>query len=389
MPAAVRQVILKIHSRCNLACDYCYVYESADQSWRGRPRTMSRTTIDLVAARIAEHARAHRPPRVTVTLHGGEPILAGADLIERAVTTVRQAVPSGTSVEFTIQTNGLLLTRDLLELLETLGVRVGISLDGDRDANDRHRTFRRGGGSYARVREALEMLRQERFRHIYGGILCTVDTDNDPLSVYRHLISFAPPRIDFLLPHGNWTAPPPHREPGGTGTPYADWLIPVFDEWYASKGASDVRLFSSIIALLVGGTSATEAVGVRRSPLLVIETDGSLEQADSLKTTAAGMASTGCDVATHTFDEALAHPGITAQYRGLAGLAPACRRCEIVSVCGGGLYAHRFRADNGFDNPTVYCPDQLRLIRHVKQRISADLDAVAASAAARGLASQA
>ena len=28
------QIVLKIHSRCDLACDHCYVYEAADQSWR-------------------------------------------------------------------------------------------------------------------------------------------------------------------------------------------------------------------------------------------------------------------------------------------------------------------------------------------------------------------
>ena len=32
-----RQFLLKVHSRCNLACDYCYVYQHADQSWRTRP----------------------------------------------------------------------------------------------------------------------------------------------------------------------------------------------------------------------------------------------------------------------------------------------------------------------------------------------------------------
>jgi uncharacterized protein len=370
MSAAVRQVILKIHSRCNLACDYCYVYESADQSWQGRPRTMSRATIDLVAARIAEHVRVHRPPRLTVTLHGGEPVLAGADLITHAVTTIGGAVPPETRVDFTIQTNGLLLTSDLLELFDRLAVRVGISLDGDAEANDRHRRLRHGGGSYARVREALQLLRQDRFRQLYGGILCTVDIANDPLAVYRHLVSFAPPRIDFLLPHGNWTTPPPEKNPDSDDTPYAEWLIPIFDEWYAGAGATDVRLFSSIIALLVGGRSATEAVGIQRSSLLVIETDGSVEQTDSLKTTAAGMAVTGCDVAENSFDEALAHPAFTAQYSGLAGLAEACRRCEIVSVCGGGLYAHRYRAEDGFDNPTVYCADQFRLIQHIKQRVS-------------------
>src|SRR5918992_6354388 len=98
MPTGVRQLILKLHSRCNLACDYCYVYESADQGWRRQPGSMSRNTIDLVAGGIGEHARAHRPPRLAVTLHGGEPILAGADLIEYTVATIRDAVVPETRV---------------------------------------------------------------------------------------------------------------------------------------------------------------------------------------------------------------------------------------------------------------------------------------------------
>ena len=33
-PIPFRQFILKVHSRCNLSCSYCYVYEMADQAWR-------------------------------------------------------------------------------------------------------------------------------------------------------------------------------------------------------------------------------------------------------------------------------------------------------------------------------------------------------------------
>jgi uncharacterized protein len=58
-PVPFRQFILKLHSRCNLACRYCYVYELADQTWRSRPRTMSSAVVSVVAVRIAEHARAH------------------------------------------------------------------------------------------------------------------------------------------------------------------------------------------------------------------------------------------------------------------------------------------------------------------------------------------
>jgi uncharacterized protein len=38
----------------------------------------------------------------------------------------------------------------------------------------------------------------------------------------------------------------------------------------------------------------------------------------------------------------------------------------VVTSCGGGLYAHRYRADNGFDNPSAYCPDLLKLITHIR-----------------------
>src|SRR5215831_19301883 len=55
LPVPLSQFVLKVHSRCDLACDHCYVYESADQTWRGRPMVMSDEVISRTAQRIAEH----------------------------------------------------------------------------------------------------------------------------------------------------------------------------------------------------------------------------------------------------------------------------------------------------------------------------------------------
>ena len=74
----LRQFVLKLHSRCDLACDHCYVYQGADQSWRGQPKAMSDETIAWTAQRIAEHAKAHQLAGVHVVLHGGEPLLVGS-----------------------------------------------------------------------------------------------------------------------------------------------------------------------------------------------------------------------------------------------------------------------------------------------------------------------
>jgi len=53
----------------------------------------------------------------------------------------------------------------------------------------------------------------------------------------------------------------------------------------------------------------------------------------------------------------------------VAGLSQDCQKCPVVSSCGGGLYAHRFRSDSGFDNPSVFCADLLKLVTHVRGRL--------------------
>ena len=44
---------------------------------------------------------------------------------------------------------------------------------------------------------------------IYSGILCTIDVRNDPVATYEALLKFSPPALDLLLPHANWSCPPP------------------------------------------------------------------------------------------------------------------------------------------------------------------------------------
>jgi uncharacterized protein len=88
-----RQFILKVHSRCNLSCSYCYVYEMADQGWRGLPKRMSRPVVTKAVERIAEHAERHGLASVDVILHGGEPLLAGAEWLADLVGSLALACP--------------------------------------------------------------------------------------------------------------------------------------------------------------------------------------------------------------------------------------------------------------------------------------------------------
>ncbi len=358
--SVLTQYVLKVHSRCNLACDHCYIYEHADQSWRARPMIMAPETVAVAARRVAEHAQRHRVHAVDVVLHGGEPLLLGLDGLRSVIGRLRSIIEPVVRLRLKVQTNGVGLTPAICELFVGERVGVGVSLDGDRAANDRHRRFANGASSHPQVRAALRLLRSPRFRPAYAGLLCTIDVRNDPIATYEALLAEEPPRLEFLLPHATWDHPP--LRPFATATPYADWLVRIHRRWVADGRPVPIRIFDSLLSTANGGPSETEALGLDAVDLVVVETDGAWEQADSLKTAYDGAAATARTVFTHSVDETLTHPGLAARLTGLDALSEQCRSCPVVDRCGGGLLAHRYRTGTGFDNPSVYCSDLKELI---------------------------
>jgi uncharacterized protein len=326
---------------------------------------MSSETVNATARRIAEHADAMDLADVYVVLHGGEPLLMGVDRLRETVSTLSSVIGRD-RLHLQMQTNGILLSPAICDVLVEFDVAVGVSLDGDRAANDRHRRYASGASSYEKVRQALALLRRPEYRSIYSGILCTVDLENDPIAVYSALRSESPRRIDFLLPHATWDTPP--TRPGGSYTAYADWLLAIYDRWVDDGRSMGIRLFDSLISTAHGGSSLSEWVGPDPVDLVVVETDGMFEQADTLKTTYDGAPATGMSVLTHSVADVAALPEIARRQAGVESLAPECVSCPVVRQCGGGLFAHRFKTGNGFDNPSVYCSDLKELIVSMNAR---------------------
>jgi uncharacterized protein len=373
-PTPFSDFVLKIHSRCNLACDYCYVYQSVDQSWRARPAVMAEATLRQVGQRIAQHIERHGLTAVSAVLHGGEPLLAGSAFLDFAARELRAALPASCKVSLTVQTNGVLLNRRLLDLLSSHNIGIAVSLDGAREGHDLHRRYANGRSSYPQVMRGLRLL-AESYRSRYRGLLCTVDVRTDPVACYEALLETSPPAIDFLLPHGNWSDPPPFRQHCENGsTPYADWLIQIFDRWYkAPFKTTGIRIFEEILNTLLGGGSRSENIGLSPVAVLVLDTDGSLQQVDTLKTTFEGAPETGLNVFDHDFEAALQHTGVAARQIGLSALSPVCMGCSVRDACGGGAYVHRYKGGEGFRNPSVYCADLRKLIEHISAQVRRDL----------------
>ena len=358
--------VVKVASRCNLNCTYCYVYNVGDETYRSQPALMSGSTATNLIRRVAEHCIDHRIAAFTFAFHGGEPLLARPEFFRSFVEEARATLPSSTRASFALQTNGTRLTAAWCALFKDLGIKIGISLDGPPSVNDKHRVDHSGRGSYASV---LRGWTEAQESGLVPGLLIVVAPWTDPLQAFEHLSALDPRSVDFLLPDATHDRPPSALGPTGAAhfeTPFAGWLIGVFDLWVAHGRDFGIRLFDQIIAAVLGQRTSSDAMGTGFNEVLVIETDGSIEPADVLKVCREGITKTDLTVHANRLDDAYGHDLVSLYHTSNERVCETCMRCPVGQICAGGYLPHRYSEKNGFDNPSVYCADLLRLITHIQ-----------------------
>jgi len=370
--ARITSFLVKVASRCNLDCDYCYVYHHADQSWRKMPKLLSDDHQHAFAERFAEYAAAIDLKRAAIIFHGGEPLLAGADYIVEFARRVRSAAP-GVDIDFGMQTNGLLLTDEVLDVLTAEKIAVSLSIDGPREANDLHRNTRKGRSSFDRVEAALERLKKRPA--IFAGVIAVIDAATPPSQLLSFFAGHGVPKVDFLLPDSHHDRPPPGRD--AVPDLYERWLIEAFDAWLDHYPELPVRTFEALLDVAAGLPSGTDAFGFGDVSLLSVETDGTWHDLDVFKVAGDGATRLIGSVVDMPIERLASSTAIAAHRRLLtkSGLSETCRTCEVVDVCGGGSVPHRF-GSGSFDNPTVYCREMKSLIGHVRRRLSESLTTV-------------
>lgn len=359
--------IVKVASRCNLNCSYCYMYNLGDDSYLAQPGVMSRATVDALLRNVGAHCARHGAEHFRFVFHGGEPLLAGPEFFRYFVEQAARALPTGTQPLFGMQTNGTLLSRPWCELLSQLGVSLGISVDGPRALNDVRRVDHAGKGSYERIRRGWDLAVASGLR---PGLLTVIDLAADPLEIFRHVLELDPRKVDFLFPDAS------HEQPSAVGTPYADWLLRIFEVWIGAETPPvRIRLFEHIVAAVLGLQPASDALGPGENRIVVIETDGGIEPVDVLKVCGNGITKTPLNVAANELDEAFGIPLIDLYYHSGARLCATCEGCAVKGVCAGGYLPHRYRNANGFDNPSVYCRDLMKLIVTIQNWVVTTLPA--------------
>lgn len=356
-----RQFIVKVCSRCNLNCSYCYVYNLADTTWKSQPRFMQPEVVLAMCRCIRQHMEKHGLSRVQVVVHGGEPLLYGKERMEWFLRTVLSEL--GGAVDFAIQTNGTRLDRGWVDLLVRYGVEIGISLDGPQEYHDRHRVDHRGRGSFAEAVAGIRcVLAHPEGKRRFRGVLSVADPSIPPEDYFGLMRDLGVPSFSFLLPQHNHDRPPPAEHDH-----LAQWIIRLLELWLEDgKGFSVSFLESMLLALLGSPAGNNEFFNAHPLDFLVIETDGGIEPSDSLKSCNDGLTKLGLNVLADELDAVYAHPFMQLAQNAKIHLCETCQRCEYAASCAGGRMSDRYSRRTGFDNPSVYCDTLKQVFRHAR-----------------------
>jgi uncharacterized protein len=135
---------------CNFACVYCY-----EGSQKGVAAMDDATAEQLIAYLLARFTPEKK--RLILDFYGGEPLLYRNRITSLATRLKPLIEARGGTFEFTLVTNGSLLTADVAKELVALGlVSAKITVDGPEENHNRFRPGKDGQGSWAAILAGLK-----------------------------------------------------------------------------------------------------------------------------------------------------------------------------------------------------------------------------------------
>lgn len=134
---------------CNFACPYCY-----ENRRKGK---MSPEVQEALVAFIQD-AVDNGTNNLDISWYGGEPLLY-VDVVENLSRKIAKlASDNGCLLKMHIVTNGYLLTPEIVEMMDEIGItKVQITLDGLPEHHDVRRPLRGGGGTFDRIMNNLSL----------------------------------------------------------------------------------------------------------------------------------------------------------------------------------------------------------------------------------------
>jgi uncharacterized protein len=366
-------VLVKLASRCNIKCTYCYWFRDAEVY--NKPAVLTPEAEDTFCLRLEEHIREFELPIFLLVFHGGEPLLFPTrrfEALQKKLNEVERR--TGCVIKRGVTTNAILVDDEWVELFKTYDIGVSISLDGPAEINDKYRVDFKGRGTLAQTLEGFERLRAAG---LDPGLISVCNAETDPEQVLAFVAGdLGMKQFDIL---------PPDATHADNPAPIADYFIRLFDVWLDKYAAQGVRIdtLDAMIRGLAGRLSLSDTIGLGPIDTVTLMPDGSLEPLDVLRIAGNGSTASKTHVRSHAIQDVVNDPVWREAFEASTSLCETCQKCEYLDACGGGHLAQRWSPERRFDNPSVYCESWKRIFAHIWERIAPTLTVEVAPAGER------
>ncbi len=175
-------ICFHITEACNLACRYCMA-----DSLPGK----AAMPLDTYKFIIGKVLRELPNQGFTIDFHGGEPMLT-FDKIVAAINYTEQLNRQenlGKELYYSFQTNGTLLNKENIKrLLELPNLRIGLSLDGPQEVQDKNRVFAGPDPKWGSFQKVIENFHLAREMGLYLGVLGVIHQPQDYLKSCKFFV---------------------------------------------------------------------------------------------------------------------------------------------------------------------------------------------------------
>ena len=264
-------------SSCNMVCSYCF-YD--DVSNCRSVKTHGLIQKDVWIKLVDDAFKLPGIESINFAFQGGEPLLSGIRFFKEFI-DYTQLNKGDKNVQYSVQTNGTLITDEFCELFKKHDFLVGISIDGFEENHNRHRMLR-GVGAFENVYRGFQLLKKHNVEFNVLTVL-TKQLAKDPKRLYEF---YQKEEIDYiqLVPcmpsfensvEEDLFACTPESFSSFYKVFYEEWLKELKDGKYRSVG-----LFNDIVSVFSGQyPQQCGFLGFCRSQC-VVESNGSIYPCD-------------------------------------------------------------------------------------------------------------
>lgn len=153
--------MIDLTDRCNMKCRYCL------RNVEGTGESIRPEVLREICRYIQDYCDREGLRDVSIQPWGGEPLLE----LESILNMKEWISPARTRVHFSVETNAVLLTPEVIRRLYEARIGLGISIDGTRACHDGQRVFPSGAPTHALVAAHLK-----EAMALYGDRLGTITT---------------------------------------------------------------------------------------------------------------------------------------------------------------------------------------------------------------------